>query len=297
MIKLNTDRILIPVDFSETASLAIKHGAFMAGYLKGELILAHIIKTSVHLDILLPVLKLDDISVLTTAVEEKLENMAIEIRKEYGIKVNTVVSTGKVSFEIGKIAEEYNVGLIIMGTEGYSAIGEFLVGSNAYRVLSRSKIPVMTVRKEADKFGYRSIVLPIDSSEHSRQKVNATIDFASKFSAKLHILGVLGNEEKNFEPKMRVIIKQVEELAETQGLSHDSRIEFAQNRAHQTLKYAKSINADMVVTMTDQNAEMSGLVLGTYAHQLVNHSKIPIISFPPQINDENIPMSFAGLDF
>lgn len=297
MIQLRTDRILIPMDFSETANLAIKHGAFLAKFLKGDLIIAHVIKKSEILDILMPLIKLEGKNGIAEIVSQKLEEIADKIRKEYGIPVSTVVSSGNITSEIAAIADNNKADLIIMGTQGYTAMEEFLMGSNSYRVITKSKIPVMTVRKEAQKFGYNNVVLPIDSSEHSRQKVNATIDFAAKFSAKLHVLGVLGEEEKDYEYKMRTIVHQIEDLAKKQGVSFDSKIEYAANRAHQTLKYAKSVNADLVVTMTDQNAEISSLLLGTYAHQLINYAKMPVLSFKPELHEDDIPFSFAGLGF
>ena len=225
-----------------------------------------------------------------------MEEIADGVRKEYGIKVSTIVSTGKVPAELVNIAKDYQAGMIVMGTQGYSAVEEFLMGSNAYRVISKSPVPVMTVRKETDKFGYKNIVLPVDSSEHSRQKVDTTINFAEKFAAKLHIIGILGNDEGSYEPNLRTIVHQVEELAKAKGVSVESKVCFAKNRAHETLKYAKAVQADLIVTMTDQNAELSSLLLGTYAHQLINLAKAPVLSFPPERHNENISLTFAGLE-
>ena len=43
MIHLNTNKIIITTDFSETSFLAIKHGAFLAQFTKGEVYLVHVI--------------------------------------------------------------------------------------------------------------------------------------------------------------------------------------------------------------------------------------------------------------
>ena len=43
MIHFNSSKILIPVDFSDTSLLAIKHGAFLAKYTKGDVYLLHVI--------------------------------------------------------------------------------------------------------------------------------------------------------------------------------------------------------------------------------------------------------------
>ena len=295
MLHLNTDRILIPIDFSDTSSLAIMHGAFLAQYLKGEVFLVHVIKKSEVLDMLLPLIDVIGLSKITRIVEDKLTDLAAQVKKEYGIKVTTLVSTGNVTSEIVNMAKENKVGMIVMGTQGYTAFEEFLVGSNAYRVLTKSGVPVMTVRTAAGKLGYKHIVLPIDFSDHSRQKVNATVDFAEKFGAQIHIVGVLGADDKEHEDKMNMYMKQVADYAEKKGVRTTSIIQHASNRAHQTLKYAKSINADLIVTMADQDAEISSLVLGSYAHQLINYSKVPVVTFIPEVHEENIHFSFAGM--
>ena len=45
MIHFNSSKILIPVDFSDTSVLAIKHGAFIAKLTKGDLYLLHVVNS------------------------------------------------------------------------------------------------------------------------------------------------------------------------------------------------------------------------------------------------------------
>lgn len=46
MIKVNTKKVLVPIDFSLTAMRAIKHAAFIVKSTKGELLLLHVQKKS-----------------------------------------------------------------------------------------------------------------------------------------------------------------------------------------------------------------------------------------------------------
>ncbi|HWY37429.1 MAG TPA: universal stress protein [Bacteroidia bacterium] len=295
MININTKKILVPVDFSKTAGRAIKHAAFIARLTKGELLLLFVQKKNDLIDIILPAVKLKDTSVITRFLEEKLRVLAEEIRKEYGIKVTPIISLGNITSEIVSIAEENKVGLIVMGTQGGDSINDAFMGSNAYRTLTKSSIPVMTVRSEAPKLGYSNILLPIDSSEHSRQKVNSAIQLADKFASHLYLLGVLGKKEDNYEYKLKVILPQIEKMAKTKNLACTAEIVKAENRAQRTLAYAKKVNADLIIIMADQNAEFSSIVLGSYAHQLINNSRIPVLSIPPEVHGENIPVTLGGL--
>jgi nucleotide-binding universal stress UspA family protein len=189
MLKLDTRKILVPMDFSDTAMYAIRHACFLAQYTKGEVLLLHVISKSHEVyNVIQPELHVDvNMKELGTALEKKLETMAEELRHEYGISIQTEVITGNVAIEIVKTAEETKCGLIIMGTQGYSALEMIFIGSITMKVLGASKIPVMSVRTPAGKHGYKNIVLPIDSSQHSRQKVNIAIELCHDFGAHLHV--------------------------------------------------------------------------------------------------------------
>ena len=294
MIKLNTNKILIPIDFSNTSMRAVNHGAFLAELTKGELILLHVQKKAELLDIIIPALKLKDISIITNYLEDKLKKLADSISKQYGIVVTPIVSMGNITSEIVKIAEEYKVGIIVMGTQGGDSSNDLFLGSNSYRLLTKSAVPVMTVRTVSPKYGYQNIVLPIDLSEHSRQKVNISIQLAAKYGAHLHVLGLLAKNDGEHKFKLEVILPQIEKLAKVKKVVCTSEIKKTPNRAKTTLSYAKNKKADLIITMSDQDAEFSRFVLGSYAHQLINDSLIPVLSIPPEIHEENMGADSIG---
>jgi nucleotide-binding universal stress UspA family protein len=294
MIKLNASKIVIPVDFSKTSLKAIKHGAFIAKLNKGELILLNVQKKSDLVDIFLPAFKLKDPSVVTKFIAEKLEALSKDIRKEYGIKVTPLVSMGSVTSEIVNIADENKAGLIVMGTHGGDSDSSILLGSNAYRVLTKAHCPVITVRANTQKIGYGDIVMPIDSSYHTRQKVMPTLRFAEKFASKIHVLGILGKNEQNYKHNLEVILGQIEKLGGKSNLSVTTKIVTSNDPAAQTIKYANKMKADLISIMSDQRAAAT-ILLGNYAHQLINDSKIPVLCFKPEKHDEQESFSVGGL--
>ena len=46
------------------------------------------------------------------------------------------------------------------------------------------------------------------------------------------------------------------------------------------MEFAKKVNGDLVAIMTDQE-NYTGFFVGEYAQQVVNHSKIPVLSVTP----------------
>ncbi len=296
MINLNTSKILIPIDFSATSMRAINHGAFLAKLTKGELILLHVQKKGELFDVIMPALKLKDISTITKFLEDKLTKLAESISKEYGIPVASLISMGNITSEIVRITEDYKIGMVIMGTQGGDSNNDLFLGSNSYRLLTKSSVPVMTIRTISPKLGYKNILLPVDLSEHSRQKVNMAIQLAAKYGAHLHILGLLAKNDGEHKFKLDVILPQIQKLAQAKKVVCTGEIKQTPNRAKTTLAYAKNKKADLIITMSDQSAEFSRFILGSYAHQLINDSLIPVLSIPPEIHEENMePDSIGGL--
>ena len=66
--------------------------------------------------------------------------------KEAGVKVEPVFLRGIPAEEILDYAEENDIDLIVMGTQGLTGVKRFLIGSVAENVLRHSKVPVMIVR-------------------------------------------------------------------------------------------------------------------------------------------------------
>jgi nucleotide-binding universal stress UspA family protein len=288
MKNFNPQKILIPVDFSETAMIAIEHAAFTAQLFKAELVLLHVVeKHWEKFSVVAPELRVEAPSDLINSIEKRLEETAMDIREKYGVTSVCITSDGAIYSEIISIAKEHNVDLIVMGTHGTSGIVEFFVGSNAYKVVTESTCPVLTVRAYSNKLGFKNIVLPIDDSSHSRQKVNHAIVMAKQFAAKIHILGLSDTDDegelKYFEKKLDGISEYLTKC----NIPHSRKTVNGGNQAKVSYDYAKSVNADLIVIMTDQDENITGRLLGTFAQQVVNHSKIPVLSIQPVI--ANIP--------
>ena len=296
MIHLDTKKIIITTDFSETSLLAIKHGAFLAQYTKGEIYLVHIIsKHWEKFNVFTPSISLDNIEKASSAVETKLEELAEGIRKNYGVKVTSVVNTGNPTTEIVRFAKEISAGLIVMGTHGYSAWEDLTIGSNALKVITKSPCPVLTMSEYADKLGYNHIVVPIDTSEHTRHKVPLIIELAKQFTAKIFAVGLLADDEGSKKPAMEVMLHQVITAAEEKGVMCETELlEAVENRAVATVQYSEKVGGDLIAIMTDQDAEISGFFLGHYALQVIHHSKVPVLSVKPQDHPENINVTFLA---
>lgn len=284
MIHFQSSRILIPVDFSETSMLAIKHGAFIAQLTKADLSLLHVVNTPfMSQNLFLPVVNLENESDIEDKAMQRLLQMAADVNQEYGIQAQSIIKSGNPSNEISKVAKEIKASLIVMGTHGYSPLEELVIGSVALKVLTKSPCPTMAMNSESGHKGYKTIVMPIDNTVNSRQKVNYTIEFAKVFNATVHAVALLGNDEEDNKPQMELVLHQIETIAKDKGVNFRSEVlSNLKNRASATVDYIEKTGADLVVIMTDQDAELSGFFLGPYSQQVIHLSKVPVIAIKPE---------------
>jgi nucleotide-binding universal stress UspA family protein len=283
-MQLQIKKILVPVDFSETGMLAFEHASFMARLAKADLLLLHVLPIQeYHFEIPEPVMRIENHDEVNRVVEQKLDELVQQVREKYGCVARSLSTRGKVAHEIMEIAREEKVDLIVMGTHGASGFEEFFIGSNAHKVVTVAPCPVITVQTHAKKLGFSNIVLPIDRTSHSREKVDMTVRLAELFVSKIHIVGLLeSNEEHEFE-KLQIVLDQVQHAVEKTGLPFTRKTVKGNNLAAEALKYGSAVNADLIVIMTEHESEMTGIFLGARAKQIVNHSRIPVLSIKPHV--------------
>jgi nucleotide-binding universal stress UspA family protein len=283
MSKFEIKNILTPTDFSETALLAIEHSAFMARISKATLHLLHVIKISEFAyTINNPAAPGYGIQEVENFSLQKLDEIAAALKVKYGININTSISKGNPAEEIEIAVTNFNIDVVIMGTHGASGFNEYFIGSNAHKTIKKCHCPVLTVQVDSKKIGFHDIVLPVENTYHSLEKVNKTVDLAKLYAAKIHLLGVQHKQDETATKAFNMMLENVEKVITHAGLAFDRTVVNGDNLAEQTLKYAEKSGADLIVVLTDHESELNDSLLGALAKQMVNHSKIPVLSIKPK---------------
>lgn len=294
-MKINIKKILVPTDFSETGLLAIEHASFLARLVKAELIVLHVLPLNeYHFEIPEPVMRIENHDEINKVVEQKLAEVANDTRTNFGIMPRTISTRGKIANEIMQMAQDEKADLIVMGTHGASGFEELLIGSNAHKVVTLAPCPVITVQTHAKKLGFTNIVLPIDRSLHSREKVAYAIDLANIYQSKVHIVGLLDEEDAVENDKLQIVLDQVQHALEKAEVNFSRQTVKGKLLATEAMKYAKTVDADLIIIMTDHESSLTGLFMGPLAKQIVNHSRIPVLSLKPHYGTfESLDLSGA----
>lgn len=273
-------RILIPVDFTTTSEKAISKAIAISKVLRADICLLHVLEYNPYQFSVVPTSQIAAPSVteIEKAIANRMDAMRIKIRQKYKINPEIHVTTGHIDSGIISFSKKKKIDLVIMGTHGASGYKELFIGSNSQRVVTLSDIPVLTIQKKIAKPGFKHILVPIDNSLHSREKVNIAMTFAKLFGAKLHILGLPNSNDKASLGKFKIKIGTVEKTIKAQGISYKTSIAKGGSLATTAMKYAEQSNCDLIIINTGHESEITGIFLGAFAQQIVNHSKIPVLS-------------------
>jgi universal stress protein A len=141
-----TDRIVLPTDFSEASLAAVPWARRMSEDRNAELhcvtaVQQPVIYTPMGAEAAYP-----SIEELVRLAEQLLDDFV----KEHcaGLKRSPVakVLVGRPADEIIRYASDIDAEMIVMATHGYSGLTHLLIGSTTEGVVRQAKCPVLTVR-------------------------------------------------------------------------------------------------------------------------------------------------------
>ena len=230
---------------------------------------------------------------IESATNEKLDQLARDIHMKSGVSLNVRTEVGRIYKKICNVAKEIDADVIIMGTHGVSGYEKFSVGTNTSRVVQESPCPVLSVQTHAKGLGFKKILIPIDESGDSRQKVPFAVALARYYSSHITIIGLVNFTGADLIRKFKIKVEQVEEYVVKHGLSYDTQFLEGKDLSTMTMKAAEDCDADLLVIMTEQEPSITGFLLGTYATKVVNNSKIPVLSIhPAEVDPDKITVTF-----
>ncbi|MCX6233178.1 MAG: universal stress protein [Bacteroidetes bacterium] len=263
--------ILVPTDFSEVCDNATNQAAEAAKLLKYKICLLHVINKDTKA-------YLDKVMQRENAIHEKLNAKAEEIRKKYKIEVDILAKEGSIFTTIGEVAKDIGANLLYLGTHGKVGMQK-LTGSFALKVVTSSPVPVIVVQKRPFKKGYKNIVLPITSEAGPWEKTKWAVFISRQFGATIHILQLSTADDGVVEAA-----KQIGQYFKKNKVKYSYVIsEKTGGFSKQVIEYATSVDADMIMIMTNPDTNFSKFFLGTYDEEMIfNPSQIPVMCINPR---------------
>jgi nucleotide-binding universal stress UspA family protein len=191
-------------------------------------------------------------------------------------KLRFIIKSGSIYKEIVNQVESYSEAMVVASTHGGSGFEEFFIGSNAYKILSATDRPVMTIRKNKCPNDIHKIVLPIDITVDSRQKVPFTADLAFLFGAEIHLITISSSKSKKLEHRLKSYSLQVEKYLNSRRIPYKRKSLYGNNIVDLIVVYADSVDADLISIMKEQPKSLN--FLGNITQQILNRATTPVLT-------------------
>ncbi len=271
---MKQETILVPFDFSDVAYYALNHGMAMAQTFNYKLALLHVI------------IKKD----IGTEKEKKagssLNALATHIKGITGLEADYHLKTGNIFDTISEVADELDAVFVVMGVHGKKGVSH-IVGSYPYKVVCKTKAPVLIVKTKHRHKGFRNIVVPIDFSRKSAQKVSQALKFAKFFGAKIRVFGFLSYENKAKIINKEALLKSINDFFVEKGVSvtTDLLVDPKLDWPEALLAFAEKVDGDLIMIVAERGNRFQDIFSSNNTEKILDKANIPVLSIMPCAED------------
>ncbi|HEC44647.1 MAG TPA: universal stress protein [Bacteroides sp.] len=266
------NNIIIPVDFSKDSLKGIDLALLFASKADTNIRLVYVQKKSS--DYNSPGHFEEEKQWATKKFKEILDKYEPKIKNNSTLKY--IIKSGKIYKEIVGQVESHTEGFVVTSTHGGSGFEEFFMGSNAFKIISATEKPVITTSTGHVPKDIKKIVLPIDVTIDTRQKVPFTATLAKLFDAQVHIITVSTSKGKRITDRLAAYSKQAAGYLKSQGISYKTKSLYGDNIIDLIVVYSDSVEADLITIMKEQSKTLN--FMSNLTHQLLNRAKMPVIT-------------------
>ena len=275
------NKILVPIGFSKQSIIALEQAVNLAKIKKSDIVLLSVLKEQSIIQSLF----YDDISDdLKEKVKQKLDQIASDYSDKSGVKIDTMVSKGKIYEQINNVAEMISADLIVMGTHGSKGSNSSVIGSNAEKVVRLSKCPVITIKGDEHRSGCENIILPIALEKQTKEKVTYALEYARYWKSTIRVVSVVLEDSSEIRDKLIRNLKQVNEFITKAGIKCSSELvegEKKQTLGNFILDYGEKYNADLIMIMTKKEELTLSNNISVTARYIINNADVPVMSIRP----------------
>lgn len=284
MTQKKKNKILVCVDFQEQSLVALHQCYDLARFLKAEVVLLYVIESNDFFSGFFS----PSIEKVKQEVEERLQKLVEELKAESGIEFSYAIESGKVYERVVCKAEEIKARFIVMGKNGSNQGLKRFLGSNTIHVISESNCPVISI-KGRSSIGYKKIVLPLDLTKKTKEKVASAISFSRFFGSHVYVVSVLTGGILVQKSRIYKRMKKVQRELESNGVGCTLKL-YKKTKTpdyEQVLSYCNEISADLIMIMTHQEGRVRDYYIGSFAHHIINLSEVPVLSIIPSLSVED----------
>ena len=268
--------IVVPIDFSEESLKGLELALLTTKNIESTIEMVYVQKRSLDYN---PGSKGEEHKYAEKKFEQILEKYKSKLPKNNTLSY--IIKSGRIYREIVNQAESFSNSYIVTSTHGASGFEKFFIGSNTFKIITATYKPVFTIRGNHIPKNISKIILPLDISVDTRQKVPFTTEVAKWFNAEVHVITVTSLQTEDISKKLSAYSNQVQEYLDDHGVKYESEALVGSNLVELIIDYADMVKADLISIMTEQISD-SNYIMGTAAQEMLNKSNLPVLSINPK---------------
>jgi len=280
------ERILVPLDGSNLAELAIPYAEELAVAFNSEVVLLYVSEPGE--------------SQYHHMHQLYIEELAGQMKNRIN-KVSPLVLSGRPAEQIIDYAWRHKVGLIIMASHGRSGITPWAMGSVANKVLHATTVPVLLIRvaktpqRVPGKHLLNRILLPLDGSKAGEAAVPYIEELIGRLEVEVILFGVVpagqhtrtvGGLDYILYPEQDLELVKAEareyldkvyhRLVDRKGVVR-VELKVGGDVAGEIIKFAEETNASLIAMAAHGRSGIEKWVFGSITHKVLHASNTPIL--------------------
>lgn len=259
-------KVLVALDLSELSEMVIENAA------------PHAKKLGINLEFV----HIENSKSKQAEAKSKLKSLAEITEKKFDLKVETTLKEGNIYTTISDYANETKPSFIFMGTHGYTGLQK-IFGSKALKVIVGTTVPFWVVQVPPKTHEIKNIVLPIDYTFESKEKLTVVkyLSYFHKFKVNIVTPNLKDQILRN---KIKNNLIHVDKLLKEREIEYEIIIGADKGDiADAVIKVASNMNADLMIITTTKHIAWNDYLFGAPEQKVIpNEAKIPVICVNPR---------------
>jgi nucleotide-binding universal stress UspA family protein len=284
MATRNIEKILVPIALTREGEIAIEQAFKFHEVFGSKLIIMNVIpKARQKTGILTRETPSQVLEKAHIRLEEFVRRFFKGVIPEY---VNLQVRCGGLISSIIEASKEFSSQLIII-KKSSRIIGKFAAfrRHNADKLIGQSFCPVLTISENFTHEGINEIVMPVDISKKTDDKVRWAIYLAKSFNARVTVISVL---DINIETRTSLAYRKavsIEEQLEAENIDCKVHLitEPAGKHYEVFLRQVEKVNPDLIIIMTHEESILFGEYIGPFAREVIHRAIQPVFNVVPRV--------------
>lgn len=260
------NHILVPYDFSDCATDALRVAAKISRLTKASIHLVHVY---------------EDMTDFHSSNHRRREDIELRLDKVpelpflQGIPMKRFMLRQFGITEMFKNDQLANMDLVVMGSNGAQGLRS-VVGSNTQRIVRIAPMPVLVIKHAVEDFDVKDLVYASNFTPLDIQKFEDFLPMVKLFDPKIHLLKV--NTPGSFQ-RSADTYKAIDSFLQRHELRKFSTTIYNDLSVEEgILDFARGIDADMIAMATHGRKGFFHVVNGSVTEDIVNRTTFPVLS-------------------